>query len=173
MLRSYIFLTVPTYLDAKLNSSPIEWLKTSYKFSNSRNSPRKAAITARAAAVAQELSDEDDDVREVVVKNSRASKKATESPAAKEAAKHFPKPGGETSRKVESFEDENSSDSIVELDEEDPLADPLSISKPEPEKPKPPNGEKIVTLDSVAAIQNLAKQQQAREEPKFTIIDPR
>ena len=122
------------------------------------------------------MSDEDDDVREVVVKNSRSPKKATEvsgSAAAKDGSKVVPKLSGETSRRVESFEDEDSSDSIVELDEEDPLADPLSISKPEPEKPKPPNGEKIVTLDSVAAIQNLAKQQQAREEPKFTIIDPR
>lgn len=65
-----------------------------------------------------------------------------------------------------------SSDSIVELDDEDPLADPLSI-KPEAEKTKPPNGEKIVTLDSVAAIQNLAKQQLPKEEAKVTIIDPR
>jgi hypothetical protein len=49
-------------------------------------------------------------------------------------------------------DDDESSDSIVELDE-DPLADPLSISRPEAEKSKTPNGEKIVTLDSVVAIQ--------------------
>lgn len=72
--------------------------------------------------------------------------------------------------------DESSSDSIVELDAEDPLADPLGsapASKPEAEKSKTTsNGAKILTLDNVKAIQNLAAKQQPRES-KVTLIDTR
>ena len=68
---------------------------------------------------------------------------------------------------------DDSSDSIVELDAEDPLGDPLagSSKKVESEKRKTSNGATIVTLDDVKAIQNLAKQQQ--KKPDVTIIDPR
>ena len=137
--------------------------------------------------------DDDDDIQEIVEERKTVAPKtaAPKTVAPKTAAfkkdfskvadvkKDVPKPPEvkkaapklvDVRNVVDSDEDDSSSsDSIMELEAEDPLADPLSTDRnPMSEKTKSSNGGKVMMIDNIKDIQNLASQQ-----AKVTLIDPR